>query len=369
MKVKFKKPLIEEALTFDDVLLIPQFSEVLPTDVLTDSFVTKKLKLKTPILSSAMDTVTESEMCIAMALGGGLGVLHKNMAKEVQAQEVMKVKSFNNLNLKVAAAMGVTAQEKDRAKILVEAGVDLLVIDTAHGHSKGVIEAVKEIKKLYKNKVEIIAGNVATPEACLALIKAGVDGVKIGIGPGSICTTRVVAGIGVPQLYALLSCKDVCHQYKIPYIADGGIKYSGDIVKAMASGASAVMVGSLLAGTLESPGEVFEVNGKKYKSYRGMGSLGAMEKGSKDRYGQASVSEAKKLVPEGVEGIVVYKGAVENVLFQLAGGLRAGMGYLGAKDIKDLWKKAKFIKITDASLKESHPHDIYITKDAPNYKE
>ena len=352
---------IQEALTFDDILLVPQYSEVVPTEVDTTGFFTKTIKLKEPIVSSAMDTVTESKMAIALGQMGALGVIHKNLSIEKQAAEVLAVKSAGVL---VAAAIGATGDFFERAEALVKAGADALVVDTAHGHSKRVIDAVKAIKK--KLKVQVVAGNVATYEGAMALVKAGADAVKVGIGPGSICTTRMVSGSGVPQIYAITEVVRACKVKKIPVIADGGIKYSGDIAKAIAAGASCVMIGSLLAGTEEAPGEVFEEHGKHYKSYRGMGSLGAMNDGSKDRYGQEKVVGGK-LVPEGVEARVPFKGSVVKIIEQLTGGLRSGMGYVGAKNILDLQKKAKFVRISPAGLRESHVHDVQIVKKAPNY--
>lgn len=479
------------ALTYDDVLIVPSYSEVLPTEVCLKTRFSKNITLNIPIASSAMDTVTESRTAIVMAQEGGIGVIHKNMTPEEQAFEVEKVKkyesgmiidpftvtpdqkisdlfelmkkykisgfpviekdrtlvgmitnrdlrfvsdhskkvkeimtsknivtapegtsfekakeilqnhrveklpvvtpdgklcglitikdiektiAFPNSNkdqfgrLRVAAACGVSEKEMARAKTLIAAQVDAIVIDTAHGHSKGVIEMVKAIKKL-NAQVDVIAGNVATAKACEDLIAAGVDGIKVGIGPGSICTTRVIAGIGVPQMQAIFDCKKVCSKFDIPFIADGGIKFSGDIVKALAGGASCVMIGSLFAGTDEAPGEMVLYQGRAYKMYRGMGSLGAMERGSKDRYGQGAVDEVSKLVPEGIEGQVPYRGSLANNLYHLIGGVRSGMGYVGAATMKELSEKAKFIKITAASLKESHPHDVIITKEAPNYRQ
>jgi IMP dehydrogenase len=481
----------DSALTYDDVLLIPNYSEVLPTEVSLKSFFSKNITMNIPIASSAMDTVTESRTAIVMAQEGGIGVIHKNFSPEEQAFEVEKVKKYEsgmiidpftvtpdqsisdlfelmkkykisgfpvvdktnkllgiitnrdlrfvsdhskkvkevmtsknivtapegtsfekakeilqhhrveklpvvdgegklkglitikdiektiaypNSNkdqygrLRVAAACGVSVKEFERAKILIKAQVDAIVIDTAHGHSKGVIEMVKAIKDLKAN-VDVVAGNVATAKACEDLIAAGVDGIKVGIGPGSICTTRVIAGIGVPQMQAIFDCRTICNQAGIPFIADGGIKYSGDIVKALAGGASCVMIGSLFAGTDEAPGEMVLYQGRAYKMYRGMGSLGAMEKGSKDRYGQSAVEEVSKLVPEGIEGQVPYRGSLANNLFHLAGGVRSGMGYVGAGTVKELREKARFIKVTAASLTESHPHDVIITKEAPNYRQ
>lgn len=479
------------ALTYDDVLLKPGYSEILPHEAKTTTKFSKNIELKIPIVSAAMDTVTEAPSAIVLAEEGGIGVIHKNLTPYRQAEEVQKVKNFEagmilnpisveentslsyvmdlknqkkitsvlvtdknkklvgiltnrdlqfetnfqlkvkdimtgienlvtanesisieeakkilhknrieklplvgasgeikglitvkdilktinfpNANkdsfgrLRVAAAIGVGEAEFERATILKEASVDALVVDTAHGHSKAVIEMVKKIKKQFPN-IDVVAGNVATKEACRALIEAGVDGIKVGIGPGSICTTRVVAGIGVPQFSALIDCADICRKENIPMIADGGIKLSGDVVKALAAGESSVMIGSLFAGTDEAPGEMVLYQGRAYKVYRGMGSLGAMAKGSKDRYGQASVEDTGKLVPEGIEGQVPYRGSLSTNIFQLVGGLRSGMGYVGAKDLLELFLKAEFITISNASLKESHPHDVFITKEAPNYR-
>ena len=478
--------ILKEGLTFDDVLLVPQRSEVLPKDVCTQTQLTKSIKLNIPLMSAGMDTVTESKMAISMARQGGIGIIHKNMSIEAQALEVDKVKRSesgvivdpffltkdhtiqdaddimarykisgvpivddNNkligiitnrdikfeadftkkiedvmtkenlvtaregINLTEAqqilkkhkieklpivdaegnlkglitikdiekkiqypnsakdsqgrllcgAALGISADLMDRVAALVKANVDVVVLDSAHGHSMGVINALKQVKEKYPN-LQVIAGNVATAKATEDLIKAGADCVKVGIGPGSICTTRVVAGIGVPQVTAVMDCAEVGHKYGVPVIADGGLKFSGDIVKALAAGASICMMGSMFAGTEESPGETVLYRGRSYKTYRGMGSIGAMEKGSKDRYFQ---NEAKKLVPDGVEGMVAYKGKAEDIVYQMIGGIRAGMGYCGAATIKDLMENAEFIKITAASLKESHPHDITITKEAPNY--
>ena len=478
--------ILKEGLTFDDVLLVPQKSEVLPKDVNTQTQLTKTIKLNIPLMSAGMDTVTESKMAISMARQGGIGIIHKNMSIEEQALEVDKVKRSESgvivdpfylskdhtiqdaddimarykisgvpivddknkligiitnrdikfeddftkkveevmtkenlvtaregINLVEAqqilkqnkieklpivdeeghlkglitikdiekkiqypnsakdaqgrllcgAALGISADLMDRVEALVKANVDVVVLDSAHGHSMGVINALKSVKAKYPN-LQVIAGNVATAKATEDLIKAGADCVKVGIGPGSICTTRVVAGIGVPQVTAVMDCAEVGNKYGVPVIDDGGIKYSGDIVKALAAGASICMMGSIFAGTEESPGEIVLYRGRSYKTYRGMGSIGAMEKGSKDRYFQ---NDAKKLVPEGVEGMVAYKGKAEDIVYQMIGGIRAGMGYCGAATIKDLMKNAEFIKITAASLKESHPHDITITKEAPNY--
>ena len=477
--------IIGEGITFDDVLLVPAYSEVIPNQVDVSTNLTKKVKLNIPLMSAGMDTVTEHRMAIAMARQGGIGIIHKNMSIEAQAEEVDKVKRSENgvitdpfylspehtlkdadelmgkfrisgvpiteghklvgiitnrdlkfeedyskkikecmtsenlvtakvgitmmeakkilakarveklpivdddFNLRglitikdiekqikypnsakdefgrllCGAAVGITANVLDRVDALVNAKVDVVVLDSAHGHSANVIRCVKMIKEKYPD-LQVIAGNVATGEATKALIEAGVDAVKVGIGPGSICTTRVVAGIGVPQISAVMDCYEVAKEYGVPIIADGGIKYSGDVTKAIAAGGSVCMMGSMFAGCDESPGEFELFQGRKYKVYRGMGSIAAMENGSKDRYFQ---TDAKKLVPEGVEGRVAYKGYVEDTVFQLLGGLRAGMGYCGTSTIKELQENGRFVKISAASLKESHPHDIHITKEAPNY--
>lgn len=477
--------IIGEGITFDDVLLVPQYSQVIPNQVNLSTNLTKKIKLNIPIMSAGMDTVTEHRMAIAMARQGGIGIIHKNMSIEAQAEEVDKVKRSENgvitnpfslspehtlkdadelmgkyrisgvpitegkklvgiitnrdlkfetdftkkiresmtseglitakegitleeakailgkarkeklpivdddFNLKglitikdiekaikyplaakdeqgrllCGAAVGITANVLERTKALVDAKVDVVVLDSAHGHSQNVINCVRMIKEAYPD-LQVIAGNVATGAATKALIEAGVDAVKVGIGPGSICTTRIVAGIGVPQISAIMDCYAVAKEYGVPIIADGGIKFSGDMTKAIAAGGSVCMMGSMFAGCDESPGEFELFQGRKYKVYRGMGSIAAMENGSKDRYFQ---SNAKKLVPEGVEGRVAYKGTVEDTVFQLMGGLRSGMGYCGAENIPYLQENGKFVKISAASLKESHPHDIQITKEAPNY--
>lgn len=477
--------IVKEGLTFDDVLLIPAKSSVLPKDIDLTTRLTNKITLNAPLMSAGMDTVTDSKMAIAMARQGGIGIIHKNMSIEKQAEEVDKVKRSENgvitdpfylskdhylydaialmekyrisgvpitengkligiltnrdirfetnYNKKITevmtkdhlitaplgttlmdakailtrhkieklpivdnegylkglitikdiekaikypnsakdaqgrllagAAVGATADVLVRMQALVDASVDVIVIDTAHGHSMGVIDTVRKIKQAFPN-VQLIAGNVATGEATRDLIEAGADCVKVGIGPGSICTTRVVAGIGVPQITAILDCAEVAKEYNVPIIADGGIKYSGDIVKAIAAGANVCMLGSYFAGCEESPGETELYQGRKYKVYRGMGSLAAMESGSKDRYFQ---EDAKKLVPEGVEGRIAYKGSVEDSVYQLLGGLRSGMGYCGTPTIDDLRENGRFIRMTSAGLRESHPHDIQITKEAPNY--
>lgn len=473
------------ALTFEDVLLVPAYSEILPKEVSLQTKFSKNITLNSPLVSAAMDTVTEYRTAIAMARVGGIGIIHKNMDINSQVAQIKKVKKsesgviidpifispeatlmqakaitdnykisgvpvvddsgsligiltnrdmrfetdLNRLvkevmtkaplitaqvgtsleearnimnkhkieklpivnekgilkglitikdiqkrieyphsnkddfgRLRVGAAIGVF--QYDRAKALVDAGVDVLVLDSAHGHSRGILETIKEIKKHLV--VDIVAGNVATKEGAKALIEAGADGVKVGIGPGSICTTRIVAGVGVPQITAIADVAEICNQEGIPLIADGGIKYSGDIAKALAAGASSVMIGSMLAGTEESPGETIIYQGRQYKSYRGMGSLGAMNKGSADRYFQEGTAQ-EKLVPEGIEGRVPYRGKIADVIHQMLGGLRSSMGYLGSKDIPTLWKKAEFVEITQSGLRESHVHDVMITKEAPNY--
>jgi len=487
-------PDIREALTFDDVLLVPGASEVLPTQVDTRTRLTKTVELGIPLVSAAMDTVTEAGLAIAMAQAGGMGVIHKNLDIEEQAEQVRRVKRFESgmvVNpvtiepgatladalalmgrhhisgvpvvespdskgagklvgiltnrdvrfaadprqkvselmtkdklvtvregvkpdeakrllhqhriekilvvddayrcvglitvkdiekaqkypnsckdergrLRVAAATGVGEDGYARAMALIEAECDVIVVDTAHGHSKGVIEAIRRIKKA-SNYVQVAGGNIATADAAKALIDAGADALKVGIGPGSICTTRIVAGVGVPQLTAIMDAVSVAHDAGVPVIGDGGIKYSGDLAKALAAGADVAMVGSLLAGTEESPGEVFLYQGRSYKGYRGMGSVGAMARGSADRYFQAEVRDALKLVPEGVEGQVPYKGPVAGVVHQIIGGLRAAMGYTGCKTIEDFHKNAKFVRITGAGLRESHVHDVTVTREAPNY--
>jgi IMP dehydrogenase len=353
--------IIADGLTFDDVLILPGYSEVLPRDVNTSTQLSPKFKLDIPLISAGMDTVTEAPMAIALAQAGGLGIIHKNMSILAQAKQVTQVKSQK---LKCGAAVGVTTDLLDRASALVKAGVDILTVDTAHGHSKGVLDSVRMLKKEFPD-LALIAGNVATGAATLALIEAGADVIKVGIGPGSICTTRVVTGIGVPQITAIMNCAEVAQEHNIPIIADGGIKLSGDITKALAVGASVVMLGSLFAGTDESPGELIFDRDKVYKNYRGMGSMGAMDSGSSDRYFQ---TETKKFVPEGIEGRVAYKGSVKEVIYQLMGGLRSGMGYVGAANLAELREKAQLVKITQASLVENHPHDVLFIKDAPNYK-
>ena len=346
---------IKEALTFDDVLLTPKYSEILPSEVTTNTSLSKNLNLKIPIISSAMDTVTESKMAIAIAKTGGIGVIHRNLDIKSQISEINKVKSKKLL---VGAAVGAGPLEYKRAEAILKANVDLIVVDTAHGHTKKVGEIIRKIKKLKSNKTTLCAGNIATTEAAKFLIKLGAEVIKVGIGPGSICTTRLVAGIGVPQLSAILAVRKGVGRKKVSVIADGGIKFSGDISKALAAGADAVMIGSLFAGTNESPGKIIKKNGKLFKSFRGMGSIGAMNKGSADRYFQTKQKDTSKYVPEGVEGLVKYKGSVEKIIFRLIGGLKSSMGYLGNKKIINLRNKPKFVKITKAGFYESMVHNI-----------
>lgn len=376
-ETKFAK----EGITFDDVLLIPAESHVLPNEVDLSTQLAPNLKLNIPLISAGMDTVTEGRMAAAMAKMGGLGVVHKNLSIQAQADEVRLAKNTpvtaedthaavdKDGKLLVAAAVGVTSDTFERAEALFEAGADAIVIDTAHGHSAGVLRKIKEIRDHLPHNT-LIAGNVATAEGTRALFEAGVDVVKVGIGPGSICTTRVVAGVGVPQLTAIYDAADVAREFGKPIIADGGIKYSGDVVKALAAGGNAVMLGSMLSGTEEAPGDVQQgSDGRLVKSYRGMGSVGAMSQqhGSSDRYFQGGVNEANKLVPEGIEAVVSYKGTVSNVVYQILGGLRSGMGYCGAENIDKLIETAQFVRISNAGLRESHPHDVMMSKAAPNY--
>ncbi|MFA6410922.1 MAG: IMP dehydrogenase [Candidatus Buchananbacteria bacterium] len=356
---------MKEALTFDDVLLVPQKSNVSPSEVSTAVNLGKQIKLEIPILSATMDTVTESQMAISLAKAGGLGIIHKNMTPEQQAAEVKKVK---DQNLLCGASVSVGEQAIARAKILADAKVDAIVVDVAHGHYYKVAETIKTLKKILPKNILIIGGNVATAKATTDLIAAGADVVKVGVGPGSICTTRIIAGIGVPQLTAVMEAVKAAKKTKTPIIADGGIKFSGDMVKALAAGASAVMLGGIFAGTDEAPGEIIEIKGKKFKMYRGMGSIDAMQKGSKDRYMQQDKVTDKELIAEGVVGHVLYKGSVDHVITQLIGGLRQGLGYCGSKDIYELHKKAEFVRISVAGLKESHPHDLTEIKEAPNYR-
>jgi IMP dehydrogenase len=355
---------IKEALTFDDVTLAPNYSEIMPSEVDTSVSLTNYLKLKVPLLSSAMDTVTESKMAIALAKTGGIGVIHRNLDINQQVLEIKKVKK---LSLKVGAAIGASEKEFVRAKEIIKEGVDLIVVDTAHGHTKKVGEIIKYVKKIKKNKIALCAGNIATPQAAKFLIKLGVDIIKVGIGPGSICTTRLVAGIGVPQLSAILSVRNGIKNKKVKIISDGGIKYSGDLAKAFAAGADAVMIGSLFAGTNETPGKLIKKNGKLYKSFRGMGSVGAMNKGSADRYFQKKQKDVSKYVAEGVEGYVKYKGDVGSIIYKLVGGLRSSMGYLGSKNITRLRDKPNFVKITKAGFYESMVHNVDVVKNESKY--
>jgi len=345
---------IKESLTFDDVTLVPQYSSILPYETITKTELSKNLKLNIPLLSSAMDTVTESKMAIAIAKSGGLGIIHKNLNPKNQALEVKKVKKNNMI---VGAAVGTNEKDIDRVYKLLESKVDLIVVDTAHGHTKKVLTIIKKIKKISKNSI-VCAGNIATGKAAKFLADSGVDIVKVGIGPGSICTTRLITGIGVPQLSAVLDVKKALKNYKTKIISDGGIKFSGDISKAIAAGADAVMIGSLFAGTTESPGKIFKYKGKLYKNFRGMGSAGAMSAGSADRYFQKKNKNISKYVAEGVEGIVQFKGPLNKIIYQLVGGLKSSMGYMGSKTIKDLQKKSEFVKITKAGFYESMVHNV-----------
>ncbi len=355
---------IKEALTFDDVLLLPRFSKVLPAETDISLNLSKKIKLKSPFLSSAMDTVTESTMAIAMAKSGGIGIIHRNLKIGTQSDEVLKVKSKNLL---VGAAIGASLQDLERAKKLLDCGVDLLVIDTAHGHSEKVLKILLRLKKL-NQKIPICVGNIATGEAAKKLYNSGADIIKVGIGPGSICTTRMVAGIGVPQITAVMEVHKALKGKKIKIISDGGIKFSGDIAKAIAAGADAIMMGSIFAGTDESPGKKFKIKSKFYKKYRGMGSIGAMSAGSSNRYFQKNYKDKSKFVPEGVDGRVEYKGSVSKIIYQLQGGLRSSMGYIGAKKLVDIKKNAKFIKITKAGFYESMVHSVEMVGTTLNYK-
>jgi IMP dehydrogenase len=355
---------IKEALTFDDVTLAPKFSNVLPSEVNTSIKLSKTLKLKIPLLSSAMDTVTESRMAIAIAKAGGLGIIHRNLDIKKQILEIKKVKKQKLL---VGAAVGAGPNEFKRAEAILNEKIDMIVVDTAHGHTKKVSEIIKFIKKIKSKKTVLCAGNIATAEAAKFLIKLGVDIIKVGIGPGSICTTRLVAGIGVPQLSAILNVRNGIKNKDIIIISDGGIKYSGDLAKAFAAGADAVMIGSLFAGTDEAPGQLVKRNGKLFKSFRGMGSIGAMNKGSADRYFQSKQKDMSKYVPEGVEGFARYKGKVVDIIYKLIGGLRSSMGYLGSKQIKYLRKKPQFVKITKAGFYESMVHNVDIVKSDNKY--
>lgn len=370
---------IKEGYTFDDLLLVPAHSDVVPAKVTLKTRLTDKIQLNIPVVSAAMDTVTEDLMAIALARVGGLGFIHKNLTIEQQAQMIRNVKKAEvsadspeaaldaKGRLLAGAAVGVSANTMDRVKALVEAGVDIITVDSAHGHSIGVMETVRKIRNAYPD-LDLVGGNIVTAEAAIQLIEAGANVVKVGVGPGSICTTRIVSGVGVPQLTAVNDVAQVCKAQKIGVIADGGIQFSGDIVKALAAGGDVVMLGGLLAGCEETPGEVLEVYGKKVKSYVGMGSLSAMQRGSSDRYFQGGQKELKKLVPEGIEATVPFKGSINEVVYQMMGGLRSGMGYCGCKDISELKEKARFVKITNAGLRESHPHDVDNVKEAPNYR-
>ena len=350
---------IKEALTFDDVTLVPKYSEILPAEVDTSIKLTKYLKLKIPLLSSAMDTVTESKMAIAMANAGGLGIIHRNLDIKNQIIEIKKVKKKNLL---VGAAVGAGPKEFKRVEAILKEKIDMIVVDTAHGHTKKVSEIIKFIKKKKNKKTALCAGNIATPEAARFLLQLGVDIIKVGIGPGSICTTRLVAGIGVPQLSAILNVRNGIKKKDAKIISDGGIKYSGDLAKAFAAGADAVMIGSLFAGTDEAPGRLIRRNGKLFKSFRGMGSVGAMNQGSADRYSQLKQKDISKYVPEGVEGFAKYKGKVGLIIYKLVGGLKSSMGYLGSKQIKYLRNKPQFVKITKAGFYESMVHNVDIIK-------
>ena len=355
---------IKESLTFDDVLLLPQYSDILPSETDISLQLTKNILLKVPFLSSAMDTVTESKMAISIAHAGGLGVIHRNLSIVDQTKEIKKVKKKNLL---VGAAVGTNKDDLERARSLVTNGCDLIVIDTAHGHSEKVLKTLSKLKRISK-KIPICVGNIATAAAAKKLYNSGADIIKVGIGPGSICTTRMVAGIGVPQISAIMEVKQELKNKKIKIISDGGIKFSGDVAKALAAGADAIMMGSIFAGTDESPGKKFKIKGKIYKQYRGMGSIGAMSSGSANRYFQKNFKDKSKFVPEGVEGRVEYKGNVSKIIYQLKGGLRSSMGYIGAKNLSQISKNAKFIKITKAGFYESMVHSVEMTQKTINYK-
>lgn len=361
--INYTPPSVTEALTYDDVLLVPQESSVTPANVSTATSLSKTLQLDIPLLSAAMDTVSEYTMAVAMAKAGGMAVLHRNMSVEAQCDIVKKLASDG---LKSAAAIGTGDEQLQRAEALIKAGITMIVVDTAHGHSANVLKQIEAVRAMSKD-ITLCGGNIASAKAAEALIKAGVDAVKVGVGPGSICTTRIVAGVGVPQLTAVMNVASVTKKYGVALIADGGLRHSGDIVKALAAGADAVMVGSLLAGTDEAPGDMISINGEKYKAYRGMGSIGAMQEGSADRYFQKNTGDSKKLVAEGVEGLVKAKGSAADIVYQLVGGVRSGMGYIGAETIPDMPSRAEFVKITNAGLKESHVHDLASMTAAPNY--
>ena len=349
---------IKESLTFDDVLLLPRYSNVLPSDTNISLNLTKKIILKAPFLSSAMDTVTESRMAIAIAKSGGLGVIHRNLNIKDQTKEIIKVK---NKNLFVGAAVGTSKEDLLRSKSLIDNGCDLIVVDTAHGHSEKVLKILSKLKK-FNGKIPICVGNIATGEAAKKLYNSGADIIKVGIGPGSICTTRMVSGIGVPQISAVMEVKKALKKKDVKIISDGGIKFSGDIAKALAAGADAIMMGSIFAGTDESPGKKFNYKGRVYKQYRGMGSIGAMSSGSANRYFQKNFKDKSKFVPEGVEGRVIFKGSVSKIIYQLKGGLRSSMGYIGAKNLSQIKKNALFVKITKAGFYESMVHSVEMTE-------
>ena len=355
---------IKEALTFDDILMLPRYSNILPANTDISLKLAKKLLLKVPFLSSAMDTVTESNMAIAMANAGGIGIIHRNLKINKQSQEVKKVK---RKRLLVGAAIGTNQEDLERSRVLIKSGVDLIVIDTAHGHSEKVLKILSKVKKI-SGDIPICVGNIATGEAAKKLYNSGADIIKVGIGPGSICTTRMVAGIGVPQISAIMEVKKALIKKNVKIISDGGIKFSGDIAKALAAGADAIMMGSIFAGTDESPGKKFKMKGKFYKQYRGMGSIGAMSAGSANRYFQENYKDNSKFVPEGVEGRVEYKGRISKIIYQLQGGLRSSMGYIGAKNLSEIRKRAKFIKITKAGFYESMVHSVEMTQKTINYK-
>jgi len=355
---------IKESLTFDDVLLLPRYSNVLPSDTNISLNLTKKIILKAPFLSSAMDTVTESRMAIAIAKSGGLGVIHRNLNIKDQTKEIIKVK---NKNLFVGAAVGTSKEDLLRSKSLIDNGCDLIVVDTAHGHSEKVLKILSKLKK-FNGKIPICVGNIATGEAAKKLYNSGADIIKVGIGPGSICTTRMVSGIGVPQISAVMEVKKALKKKDVKIISDGGIKFSGDIAKALAAGADAIMMGSIFAGTDESPGKKFNYKGRVYKQYRGMGSIGAMSSGSANRYFQKNFKDKSKFVPEGVEGRVIFKGSVSKIIYQLKGGLRSSMGYIGAKNLSQIKKNALFVKITKAGFYESMVHSVEMTEKTTNYK-
>ena len=355
---------IKEALTFDDILILPRYSNILPINTNISLSLTNKINLKVPFLSSAMDTVTESNMAIAIAKAGGIGVIHRNLKIKFQSEEIKKVK---RKNLLVGAAIGTNEEDLERARALLDNGADLIVIDTAHGHSEKVIKVLSKLKKI-NGKTAICVGNIATGEAAKELYNSGADIIKVGIGPGSICTTRMVAGIGVPQITAVMEVSKALKGKKIKIISDGGIKFSGDIAKAIAAGADAIMMGSIFAGTEESPGKKLKIKNKFYKQYRGMGSIGAMSAGSSNRYFQRNHKDKSKFVPEGVEGRVEYKGNVSKIVYQLKGGLRSSMGYIGANKLEDIKKNAKFIKITKAGFYESMVHSVEMIRSTSNYK-